>query len=1016
MPTRCHIPQQLWEHHRPELRKLYIEQGMTLDQIKTYMEEHHSFEASKGQYEAAFKNWGFRKNLNFSDWEYVNHQIKKRKAETAVYLNSILIPSKRVRKELGRRFPPSYKPCYPTAPSPQTPSDISVRTPGTPRNLASALTPENPSTFQIPFDNLPWFQFQRLFKFHADVNQDWLTRIFDGGDLRTRRQSASLPASPDTIYSIGSSWPLSPQTNWLEPYISGVLPVSHSDTSRDPTTTPDDEDIIRRVSRTGLPLPWYIVRPVTSTPDFSIGVDQLAALLFYYFVPVSMKIGSIEYLTAVQSRLQALCLETNQGEILSSAQKMLGPFNREALSEFLKFAAFLASNNMLHQEQGDIFLKWIFQCNNQSIFEEFLSIKVPTIDAFASVMFSSALRSRNYNAVRILLEAGVDQNAPISWSGETPLQCAASNGDIELARILLDSGADVHAEGDAVTDAGILTTALQSAVYEGKVEMTKMLLDRGANVNHAHEYGPSALAIALSHNQDVGTLIARILLKAGADVESSAIYNDNRTALQAAVSSGNIGLVRLLLGAGADVNALGGPCEGIGGVQGWGTVLQQVADGENHEQSLERAQMLLDLGADINAQAEFNPDFHEDANEETERIHAKTALQGAADIGSIELVQMLLAAGADVNAPAAWCSEHGYGHGITALQGAARSGNVELVQMLLGARADVNAPGRSALSMAAGAEKNNIELVLILIAAGADINHVHGPPILVTAARTGNPDLMQLLLAAGANMNAIHEPTALETAIEHGHTKLAGTKVNVDYPGLDGGWVANALPVAVASGNMEMVQLLLDAGADPNAYTSKKYSSNSLARNALATAVSEGSVEMIGVLLNAGANVNARTQPSGGSTALQLAADYSTIEPIKILLDAGADINASASQQYGRTALQEAIVKGHTHLVRYFLELGADINAPAAHLGGITALQGVAIEGQLGIAHMLINEQPAEINGRTALEGAAEHGRLDMLQLLVNAGATTDERHTARAKKLAAQRGHVGVVKFLEKF
>jgi hypothetical protein len=41
-------------------------------------------------------------------------RIQKRKAEPAVYLHGTLIPSKRVKKELGRRFTPVYTPLYAT--------------------------------------------------------------------------------------------------------------------------------------------------------------------------------------------------------------------------------------------------------------------------------------------------------------------------------------------------------------------------------------------------------------------------------------------------------------------------------------------------------------------------------------------------------------------------------------------------------------------------------------------------------------------------------------------------------------------------------------------------------------------------------------------------------------------------------------------------------------------------------------------------------------------------------------
>jgi hypothetical protein len=45
MPPKQNFTDADWEQHRAEIAKLYMEQNMTLANIKTYMEEHHSFRA-----------------------------------------------------------------------------------------------------------------------------------------------------------------------------------------------------------------------------------------------------------------------------------------------------------------------------------------------------------------------------------------------------------------------------------------------------------------------------------------------------------------------------------------------------------------------------------------------------------------------------------------------------------------------------------------------------------------------------------------------------------------------------------------------------------------------------------------------------------------------------------------------------------------------------------------------------------------------------------------------------------
>jgi hypothetical protein len=63
------------------------------------------------------KQWNLRKNLADPEWIAIDHKTKKRKAEnkeSAVYLNEFRIPTKKVKSELARRFPPTYGEWYTT--------------------------------------------------------------------------------------------------------------------------------------------------------------------------------------------------------------------------------------------------------------------------------------------------------------------------------------------------------------------------------------------------------------------------------------------------------------------------------------------------------------------------------------------------------------------------------------------------------------------------------------------------------------------------------------------------------------------------------------------------------------------------------------------------------------------------------------------------------------------------------------------------------------------------------------
>ncbi|MFO0897751.1 MAG: ankyrin repeat domain-containing protein [Pirellulales bacterium] len=128
----------------------------------------------------------------------------------------------------------------------------------------------------------------------------------------------------------------------------------------------------------------------------------------------------------------------------------------------------------------------------------------------------------------------------------TPLHYAAANGQLEVARWLIEQGADVNAEaGRYENEHG--STALHAAVRRGDVSAARLLLEAGANVN-APGYGFSPLHDAESVE------MARLLLSRGADVNGKA-WHDGSTPLHYAALHGNLELVKLLIESGADVNA-----------------------------------------------------------------------------------------------------------------------------------------------------------------------------------------------------------------------------------------------------------------------------------------------------------------------------------------------------------------------------------------------------------------------------------------------------------------------------
>ncbi|CAK9019884.1 unnamed protein product [Durusdinium trenchii] len=93
---------------------------------------------------------------------------------------------------------------------------------------------------------------------------------------------------------------------------------------------------------------------------------------------------------------------------------------------------------------------------------------------------------------------------------------------------------------------------------------------------------------------------------------------------------------------------------------------------------------------------------------------------------------------------------------------------------------------------------------------------------------------------------------------------------------------------AAALGYLEVVRMLLEAGAEKNAATQD-------GETALMAAARDGHLEVVQVLLEAGAEKNAATQD--GETALMAAARDGHLEVVQVLLKAGADKNAATQDE-----------------------------------------------------------------------------------------------------------------------
>jgi len=200
---------------------------------------------------------------------------------------------------------------------------------------------------------------------------------------------------------------------------------------------------------------------------------------------------------------------------------------------------------------------------------------------------------------------------------------------------------------------------------------------------------------------------------------------------------------------------------------------------------------------------------------------------------------------------------------------------------------------------------------------------------------------------------------------------------DVNAPQIDG---TTALHWAVRADDLEMADLLLNAGAKPSV-------ANRDGATPLQLAALNGSAAMIGRLLKAGVDANASLS-SSGDTALMIAARTGRPDAVKLLLDNGAKIDAR--ETWGdTTALMWAIVEGNHAIVRMLIDRGANVNLRSKFVPSAT---GRGFEGATPVAGKPNQAEENASGSLTPLMFAAREGDLESARMLVAAGAEINLR------------------------
>ena len=243
-----------------------------------------------------------------------------------------------------------------------------------------------------------------------------------------------------------------------------------------------------------------------------------------------------------------------------------------------------------------------------------------------------AAANGNAEVVGLLLKAGADIRATLPDSGFTPLLFAAREGRAEVVRALLKAGADVNAVTDPLKPnakgPSKGTSALILAVENGHYELALSLVEAGADPNDQRSgYTPLHVMTWVrkpNRGEDDGqppplgsgilssVQFIRSLVERGAEVNSllatgkggAGLFSKvGATPFLMAAATADAPYMRLLLELGANpslANAEGCTPLMVACGIGVGSAAANEVAGEEPE-VLEAAQLLLKLGADVNA-------------------------------------------------------------------------------------------------------------------------------------------------------------------------------------------------------------------------------------------------------------------------------------------------------------------------------------------------------------------------------------------------------------------------------
>jgi ankyrin repeat protein len=162
--------------------------------------------------------------------------------------------------------------------------------------------------------------------------------------------------------------------------------------------------------------------------------------------------------------------------------------------------------------------------------------KINDQDQLGDTCLTSASKRGDAEMAKALLEAGADVAAGASWPGQAPLIWAAEEGNLQTLACLLEHG--------AAKVQSHLDQALSSAAQRGSLAMVRLFLQHGANPNTPSPTAAYTPLMWAAYCDDGDVEKVRLLLAKGADPKAKGANEE--TPLSLARKRGNTAIVELL--------------------------------------------------------------------------------------------------------------------------------------------------------------------------------------------------------------------------------------------------------------------------------------------------------------------------------------------------------------------------------------------------------------------------------------------------------------------------------------